>query len=118
MGSSTRSAWSTESDNVLANSNHKRGDILHEFAMKAKTLEINPHSPLIEGLLRRIKDLPSDEDEKDEEAEAELKEVTSILVDGALVRSGFDVQNKNQYVSSIYAATIPRLLSSQLLQPC
>jgi heat shock protein 90kDa beta len=83
---------------VLANSNHKRGDILHDFAMKAKTLEINPHSPLIEGLLRRIKDLPSDEDEKDEEAEAELKEVTSILIDGALVRSGFDVQNKNQYV--------------------
>ncbi|KAH6914924.1 Hsp90 protein-domain-containing protein [Coprinopsis sp. MPI-PUGE-AT-0042] len=86
---------------MMTNSNHKRGDILHEFAMKAKTLEINPHSPLIEGLLRRIKDLPTDEDEKDEEAEAELKEVTSILIDGALVRSGFDVQSKNHFFNRV-----------------
>lgn len=70
--------------------------MLHEYALKAKRLEINPRSPLIQGLLRRIEDLPVDEDEKDEEAEAELKEAASILVDGALVRSGFDVEDKNK----------------------
>lgn len=69
--------------------------------MKAKLLEINPRSPLIEGLLRRVEDLPTDEDEKDEEAEAELKEIASILIDGALVRSGFDVTNKNEFFTRV-----------------
>ena len=59
--------------------------------MKAKRLEINPRSPLIEGILRRVNQLPSEEEYRDIEAEEELKEMTSILIDGALVRSGFDV---------------------------
>ena len=75
--------------------------MLHEFAMKAKLLEINPRSPLIEGLLRRVEDLPTDEDEQDAEAEAELKEIASILIDGALVRSGFDVSNKNEFFTRV-----------------
>jgi heat shock protein 90kDa beta len=70
---------------------------VHEFALKAKNLEINPRSPLIEGLLRRVEQLSSEEDEeKDHEAEEELKEVASILIDGALVRSGFEVTNSNR----------------------
>jgi heat shock protein beta len=68
---------------------------MHEFAMKAKFLEINPRSPLIEGLLRRVEQLPSEGEEKDLEAENELKEITSILIDGALVRSGFEVPDSN-----------------------
>ncbi|EFI27700.1 cation-transporting ATPase [Coprinopsis cinerea okayama7 len=86
---------------MMSSSNHKRGDILHEFAMKAKLLEINPHSPLVEGLLRRVNDLPTDEDERDEEAETELKEIASILIDGALVRSGFEVVNKNTFFNRV-----------------
>jgi len=62
--------------------------------MKAKILEINPHSPLIDGLLRRVVDIT--EGERDSEAEEELKEVTSILIDGALVRSGFEVPDNNR----------------------
>jgi len=62
--------------------------------MKAKILEINPHSPLIDGLLRRVVDIT--EGERDLEAEEELKEVTSILIDGALVRSGFEVPDNNR----------------------
>lgn len=73
----------------------KRAGIIHEYALKAKLLEINPRSPLIEGLLRRIKDLPTEEDERDLEAEEELREVASILIDGALVRSGYEVSNSN-----------------------
>jgi len=83
--------------NRLGASNAKgnRGGVLHDYAMKAKILEINPRSPLIGGLLRRVKDLTMGEDEKSLDAE-ELKEVTSILIDGALVRSGFGVPDSNK----------------------
>lgn len=69
-----------------------------DFAKKQKVLEINPRSPLIEGLLRRIEQLPTDdsEEERDTEAEDELKEVATVLVDGALVRSGFAVTDSNE----------------------
>lgn len=50
---------------------------------------------MIEGLLARVEDLNSEE-EKDTEAERELKEVASILIDGALVRSGFEVHDSNE----------------------
>lgn len=63
---------------------------------KQKILEINPNSPLIEGLLHRVQQLPSEEEGRDLEAEEELKEVTSILIDGALVRSGFEVPDSNE----------------------
>jgi len=66
-----------------------------EFLKKQRTLEINPKSPLIEGLLARVEDLNSEED-RDAEAEKELKEVASILIDGALVRSGFQVHDSNE----------------------
>lgn len=67
-----------------------------EFARKQKVLEINPRSPLIEGLLRRIERLPKEEEERDIEAEDELREVATVLVDGALVRSGFAVTDSNE----------------------
>lgn len=51
-----------------------------------KVLEINPKSPLIEGLLDRVLDLP-EEDSQDEE----LLETTRVLFDTTLVRSGFSV---------------------------
>jgi len=79
-----------------SNAKGNRGGIVHDYAMKAKLLEINPHSPLIEGLLRRVQDLPAEDEEKDLVAEEELKEVASILIDGALVRSGFEVPDNNK----------------------
>ena len=66
---------------------------MHEIARKKKLLEINPRSPLIEGLLQRVNRLSS---ETSPEAEAELKEVASILIDGALVRSGFQVADSSK----------------------
>jgi heat shock protein beta len=74
----------------------KQNDFMSDFAKKQKILEINPKSPLIEGLLRRIEQLPTDEDERDLESEEELREVASILIDGALVRSGFEVPDSNE----------------------
>ncbi|KAL1722314.1 Hsp90 protein-domain-containing protein [Schizophyllum commune] len=79
-------------------SHAKDKDPMLELAMKAKTLEINPRSPLIEGLLRRVEALG---EEPDPEEEEELKEVTSILIDGALVRSGFDVPDSNEFFSRV-----------------
>lgn len=69
---------------------------MQEFAKKQKMLEINPRSPLIQGMLRRLESLPADDEERDVEAEEELKEVASILIDGALVRSGFEVPDSNE----------------------
>ncbi|KAG6814166.1 hypothetical protein H0H92_000842 [Tricholoma furcatifolium] len=86
---------------AASNARATQGNPLHEHAMKAKVLEINPRSPLIEGLLRRVEDLLSDEDEKDAEDEEELREVASILIDGALVRSGFEVPNSNRFFSRV-----------------
>lgn len=60
-----------------------------------KNLEINPKSPLIEGLLEKVLDLDlGNNDEEDTETspgEAELKETVQVLVDTTLVRSGFSV---------------------------
>ena len=54
----------------------------------------------MEGLLRRIEELPDEDEGRDLEAEEELKEVVAILIDGALVRSGYDVTNSNEYVTN------------------
>lgn len=63
-----------------------------------KVLEINPKSPLIEGLLERVLDLPGaaggeDEEEPvlDDDESAELKETVRVLFDTTMVRSGFSV---------------------------
>jgi len=78
-----------------SNAKQQQQPAMHEFAKKAKVLEINPRSPLIEGLLRRVEQLPEADEEPDTEAELELNEVASILIDGALVRSGFEVPDSN-----------------------
>jgi len=71
---------------------------MYEFAKRQKVLELNPRSPLVEGLLRRVEKLQGEDGERDLEAEDELKEVASILLDGALVRSGFDVPDSDEFL--------------------
>jgi heat shock protein beta len=66
-----------------------------------KILEVNPKSPLIEGLLERVLDLPAADDESDSDAtftsheEEELRETVRVLLDTALIRSGFVVADTN-----------------------
>jgi heat shock protein beta len=67
-----------------------------------KILEVNPKSPLIEGLLERVLDLPvADEEDSDPDStfasheEEELRETVRVLVDTALIRSGFIVPDTN-----------------------
>jgi heat shock protein 90kDa beta len=73
-----------------------KNDPMFEFASRQKVLELNPRSPLIEGLLRRVEKLDGEDEERDLEAENDLKEVATILIDGALVRSGFDVPDSDE----------------------
>ena len=62
-----------------------------------QVLEINPLSPLtVEGGLHRIQAIPAEQKKRDIEAEDELREVATVLVDGALVRSGFAVTDSNE----------------------
>jgi heat shock protein 90kDa beta len=73
-----------------------KDDAMFEFAKRQKVLELNSRSPLIEGLLRRVEKLDGEDGERDLEAENNLKEVATILIDGALVRSGFDVLDSDE----------------------
>ncbi|KAL0949963.1 hypothetical protein HGRIS_009983 [Hohenbuehelia grisea] len=88
-------------ERMMSASNGQKNNIMHEFAKKQKLLEINPRSPLVEGLLRRVEQLPGEDEERDIEAEEELKEVTSILIDGALIRSGFEVPDTNTFFTRV-----------------
>jgi heat shock protein beta len=80
-------------ERLLASSGKKGA--LQDYASKQKVLEINPRSPLIEGLLKRIMALGEEEGERDKDEETELTEVVNILIDGALIRSGFEVMESN-----------------------
>jgi heat shock protein beta len=81
---------------MSATNKNQDSNPMFEFAKRQKLLELNPRSPLIEGLLRRVEQLPQGDEERDLEAEDELKEVASILIDGALVRSGFEVPDSDE----------------------
>ncbi len=75
---------------------NKVNDPMFELAKRQKVLELNPRSPLIEGLLRRVERLQGEDVEHDPEIEENLREVAIILIDGALVRSGFDVPDSDE----------------------
>lgn len=67
--------------------------MLKYMKMQGQTLEINPHSPLIKGLLEEV--VTGDPDSQ------ELKETMQTLLDVTLVRSGFAVDDLNQSVSRL-----------------
>ncbi|CAL1700961.1 unnamed protein product [Somion occarium] len=83
-----------------SNANQKKG-FIYEYTKKMKLLEINSRSPLIEGLLRQVERLPTEEEERDLDAEDELHEVASVLIDGALIRSGFEVPDSNEFFTRV-----------------
>lgn len=89
----------------LMMANAREDDAMLQMMMQMpKILEINPKSPLIEGLLERVHDLPAaEEDDLDESSdstftsheEEELRETVRVLLDTALIRSGFMVADTN-----------------------
>lgn len=85
----------------IMRASNKVNDPMFEFAKRQKVLELNPRSPLIEGLLRRVERLQEEDVEHDPEAEENLKEVAAILIDGALVRSGFEVPDSDEFLMRV-----------------
>ncbi|KAL4081853.1 Hsp90 protein-domain-containing protein [Scleroderma yunnanense] len=78
----------------------ERDQLVQAMMKKQKVLEVNPRSPLIEGLLHRVEQIVEDDEGKDRDFD-ELREVASILIDGAFVRSGFEVADSNKFLSRV-----------------
>lgn len=89
--------WSANMQRIMAAQADAHDDPMFQVMKNLpKVLEINPKSPLIEGLLEKVLELPK-ADEEDEDAlkksdeEEELTEAVRVLLDTTLVRSGFSV---------------------------
>lgn len=85
----------------LMMANAREDDAMVKMMMQMpKILEINPNSPLIEGLLERVYDLPAADEDSDEATftsheQEELQETVRVLLDTAMIRSGFLVADTN-----------------------
>jgi len=63
------------------------------FMMGKKTLELNPHHASMKELLKRIKE--------NETADEETKDAASLLFESALLSSGYNLNNANDYITKI-----------------
>ncbi|KAL7410302.1 Hsp90 protein-domain-containing protein [Mrakia frigida] len=73
--------------------NGKEDPMLTMMRSQARALEINPHSPIIKGLLEEIVSGDSDEET--------LKETMQTLLDVTLLRSGFELENVNTFFGRV-----------------
>jgi len=55
-----------------------------------KTLELNPHHPVIKEMLQRVK--------ADENADEETREYGTLLYNMALLNSGFLIENPTEFI--------------------
>jgi heat shock protein beta len=86
--------WSANMARIMAAQADAENDPMNEVMKNLpKNLEINPKSPLIEGLLERVMDLGDEVDDAESGSKevAELRETVRVLFDTTLVRSGFSV---------------------------
>jgi heat shock protein beta len=89
--------WSANMQRIMAAQAEAENDPMYDMMKNLpKVLEINPKSPLIEGMLERVLDL--DEGDVDEK---ELVEAVRVLFDTTLVRSGFSVADPARSVHSL-----------------
>lgn len=95
--------WSANMAKIMAAQADAENDpMYHALKNMPRVLEINPKSPLIEGLLSRVLDLPPGTDEPSPD-ELELAETARLLFDSTLVRSGFDVADPISFFDRIEA---------------
>lgn len=79
---------------MLAQNSHDGENFMAQFLRTQKrTIEINPHHPLIQGLLEKAEEVQGDD-----VAEGELKEILQTLWDTSMVRSGFTIREPSAYV--------------------
>jgi heat shock protein beta len=85
--------WSANMAKIMAAQATSEDDPMFKMMRDLpKVLEINPKSPLIEGLLERVLDLSEDSSSTEQE---ELSETAQVLFDTTLVRSGFTVSDSD-----------------------
>lgn len=94
--------WSANMARIMAAQADAENDPMYEVLKNMpRILEINPKSPLMEGMLERVLDLPqTDEPSLDE---TELIDGARILFDTTLVRSGFSVIDPTTYFERVEA---------------
>ncbi|KAK4686199.1 molecular chaperone HtpG, partial [Tremellales sp. Uapishka_1] len=96
--------WSANMARLMAGQQGMESDPMMEMMKNLpKVLEINPKSPLIEGLLERVLELPLDEGQSDSYEAVELRETVRVLFDTTLVRSGFNVADPTSYFTRVEA---------------
>jgi heat shock protein beta len=82
--------WSANMQRIMAAQAEAENDPMYDMMKNLpKVLEINPKSPLIEGMLDRVLDMR--EGGAAEMEDRELSETVKVLFDTTLVRSGFSV---------------------------
>lgn len=82
--------WSANMQRIMAAQAEAENDPMYDMMKNLpKVLEINPKSPLIEGMLERVLDMR--EGGAAEMEDRELSETVRVLFDTTLVRSGFSV---------------------------
>lgn len=65
------------------------------YMLAKKTLEINPHHPVIKELLSRVKGAGS------EEVDPEVAEYAILLYNTALLNSGFLIENPTDFTAPL-----------------
>ncbi|WOO77666.1 Endoplasmin [Vanrija pseudolonga] len=93
--------WSANMARIMASQAEAENDPMYQLMKNLpRVLEINPKSPLIEGLLEHVIELPEGDDEPSAQ-ELEIKQTISVLFDTTLVRSGFDVADPTSYFERV-----------------
>lgn len=78
---------------ALANAHKKSNDVSQSYYLnQKKALEFNPRHPVIKELLRRVDADPQD---------ARAKEIAELLLDTAVLRSGYMLQETSKFADSI-----------------
>ncbi|ORX37938.1 Hsp90 protein-domain-containing protein [Kockovaella imperatae] len=96
--------WSANMARIMAAQAEAENDPMFEMMKNLpKVLEINPKSPLIEGLLEHVLELPGEDEDSNSAEEIELREAVKVLVDTTLVRSGFSVADPSTYFERVEA---------------
>jgi len=61
-----------------------------------KTLELNPHHPVIKEMLKKVKSIDNDDDDM-----TELKEYADLIFNMAMLNSGFLIENPTDFTNPL-----------------
>ncbi|KAJ1985386.1 hypothetical protein H4R34_000040 [Dimargaris verticillata] len=85
--------WSGTMERFMKAQTRGKDDFMTSFMLnQKKVLEVNPHHPIIKGMLARV---GQDKDDK------HLKLAAEILYETAAIQSGYDIKNANTFARKI-----------------